>query len=82
MRKCFILNNEKDILGKFDAKGDEGIFLGYFLQSKAYRVFNKRTIVVEESIHAMLDDLNIYLRKPYEECNDELNQNLEFRIRT
>ena len=25
--KCFILNNDKDNLGKFDAKADEGIFL-------------------------------------------------------
>jgi len=27
--KCFILNNGKEILGKFDAKVDKGIFLGY-----------------------------------------------------
>jgi len=28
----------KDNLGKFDAKSDEGIFLGYSMNSKAYRV--------------------------------------------
>ena len=27
--KCFVLNNDKDHLGKFDSKADEGIFLGY-----------------------------------------------------
>src|ERR1044072_8308269 len=27
--KCFVHNNGKDNLGKFDAKSDEGIFLGY-----------------------------------------------------
>jgi len=27
--KCFILNNGKESLGKFDAKADEGVFLGY-----------------------------------------------------
>ena len=27
--KCFILNNGRDNLGKFDAKADEGIFLRY-----------------------------------------------------
>ena len=43
--KCFILNT-KDNLGKFDSKVDEGIFLGYSTSSKAYRVFNKRTLVV------------------------------------
>ena len=56
--KCFVLNNGKDRLGKFDAKSDEGIFLGYSTSSKAYRVFNKRTLVVEESIHVIFDESN------------------------
>nr|GEX81217.1 hypothetical protein [Tanacetum cinerariifolium] len=38
-------------LGKFDAKGDEGYFVGYSLFSKAFRVFNKRTKKVEENLH-------------------------------
>ncbi|KAK0594074.1 hypothetical protein LWI29_008023 [Acer saccharum] len=37
--KCYILN-DRDQLGKFDAKSDEGIFIGYALNSRAYRVFN------------------------------------------
>ncbi|KAJ9567467.1 LOW QUALITY PROTEIN: hypothetical protein OSB04_003433 [Centaurea solstitialis] len=37
---CYILNN-KDNLGKFDSKSDDGIFLGYSSISKTYRVFNK-----------------------------------------
>ncbi|KAJ9547113.1 hypothetical protein OSB04_019656 [Centaurea solstitialis] len=36
----YILNN-KDNLGKFDSKSDDGIFLGYSSISKAYLVFNK-----------------------------------------
>jgi len=36
--KCFILNNGKDKHGKFDVKVDDGIFLGYSSNSKAYRV--------------------------------------------
>ncbi|KAG8642634.1 hypothetical protein MANES_12G103911v8 [Manihot esculenta] len=32
---------------KFDSKTDEGIFLGYSTSSKSYRVFNKRTLIVE-----------------------------------
>ena len=39
-----------DNLGKFDPKFDVGIFLGYSNTSKAYRVYNKRTLVVEESL--------------------------------
>ena len=34
--KCFVLNNGKESLGEFDAKADEGIFLGYSLHSKAF----------------------------------------------
>ena len=36
--KCFILNNEKHPIGKMDAKSDKVIFMGYALNSKAYRV--------------------------------------------
>nr|GEW15261.1 hypothetical protein [Tanacetum cinerariifolium] len=43
-------------LGKFDAKGDEGYFIGYFMSSKAFRVFNKRTKKVEENIHWLLQE--------------------------
>ena len=32
--KCFVLNNGKDSLGKFNAKADEAIILGYSLHSK------------------------------------------------
>nr|GEW63457.1 uncharacterized mitochondrial protein AtMg00810-like [Tanacetum cinerariifolium] len=37
--------------GKFEAKGDEGYFIGYSMSSKAFRVFNKRTKRVEENLH-------------------------------
>ncbi|KAI3676809.1 hypothetical protein L1987_86422 [Smallanthus sonchifolius] len=37
------------VLPKFGAKSDEGYFVGYSSQSKAYRVFNSRTRIVEES---------------------------------
>ncbi|GJR31602.1 putative ribonuclease H-like domain-containing protein [Tanacetum coccineum] len=43
--------NTLDHLGKFDAKGDEGYFVGYSLSSKAFRVFNKRTKKVGENLH-------------------------------
>ncbi|GKE72198.1 putative ribonuclease H-like domain-containing protein, partial [Tanacetum coccineum] len=43
--------NTLDQLGKFDAKGDEGYFVGYSLSSKAFKVFNKRTKKVEENLH-------------------------------
>nr|GFB19398.1 hypothetical protein [Tanacetum cinerariifolium] len=43
--------NTLDNLGKFEAKGDEGYFIGYSMSSKAFRVFNKRTRRVEENLH-------------------------------
>ena len=68
--KCFIHNNGKDNLGKFDARSDEGIFLGYSLNSKAYRVLNKRTSMVEESIHVVFDESdNGILSEGFKELN-------------
>ena len=55
--------NTKDNLGKFDAKSKVRIFLGYSSSSKAYRVFNKKTMVVEESIHVVIDESNDSLER-------------------
>nr|GFB86868.1 integrase, catalytic region, zinc finger, CCHC-type, peptidase aspartic, catalytic [Tanacetum cinerariifolium] len=44
-------------LDKMKEKGDECIFVGYSNQSRAYRVFNKRTRVIMESIHVNFDEL-------------------------
>ncbi|GKA30065.1 putative ribonuclease H-like domain-containing protein [Tanacetum coccineum] len=38
-------------LGKFDGKSDEGFFVGYSLNSKAFRVYNIRTRKVQENLH-------------------------------
>ncbi|GJS46435.1 ribonuclease H-like domain-containing protein [Tanacetum coccineum] len=43
--------NTRDHLGKFDGKADEGFFVGYSVVSKAIRVFNKRTKIVEETLN-------------------------------
>ncbi|GJU38086.1 putative ribonuclease H-like domain-containing protein [Tanacetum coccineum] len=43
--------NTLDHLGKFDGKADEGFFVGYSVNSKAFRVFNSRTRIVEENLH-------------------------------
>jgi hypothetical protein len=53
--KCYILRDREN-LGKFDTKNDEGIFLGYSTNSRAYRVFNKRTETMMESINVVVDD--------------------------
>ncbi|GJY64104.1 putative ribonuclease H-like domain-containing protein [Tanacetum coccineum] len=43
--------NTIDHLGKFDGKADEGFFVRYSLNSKAFRVFNSRTRIMEENLH-------------------------------
>ncbi|GJX25430.1 ribonuclease H-like domain-containing protein [Tanacetum coccineum] len=43
--------NTLDNLGKFDGKADEGFFVGYSVNSKAFIVFNSRTMIVEENLH-------------------------------
>nr|GEV38643.1 Gag-Pol polyprotein [Tanacetum cinerariifolium] len=44
-------------LDKIKEKGDACIFVGYSTQSRAYRVRNKRTRVIVETIHVNFDEL-------------------------
>lgn len=64
--KCFVLNNNKDNLGKFDVKSNEAVFLSYSNSSKAYRVFNKRILLVKESVHIAFDESNSTVSKNVE----------------
>ncbi|GJY90781.1 putative ribonuclease H-like domain-containing protein [Tanacetum coccineum] len=43
--------NTLDYLGKFDRKADEGVLVGYSINSKDFRVYNHRTRKVEENLH-------------------------------
>nr|GEX37341.1 hypothetical protein [Tanacetum cinerariifolium] len=43
--------NTLDSLGKFDGKVDEGFLVGYSVSSKAFRVFNSRTRIVQETLY-------------------------------
>ena len=52
---CFILKDRENV-GKFDSGSDEGIFLSYFSTSKAYQVYNKRTIKVMETVNVVIDE--------------------------
>lgn len=52
-------NNGKNRLDKFDPRIDEAIFLGYPPHSKAYKVLNKMTFCVAESIHVIFDEFNM-----------------------
>ena len=41
---------------KFDSRSDERIFLRYSSTSKAYRVYNKRTMKVMEMVNVVIDE--------------------------
>lgn len=45
-------------LRKFDAKAYKGIFIGYFTSSKSFRVFDKRTLTIEQLVHVTFDEYN------------------------
>ncbi|GJU13707.1 retrovirus-related pol polyprotein from transposon TNT 1-94 [Tanacetum coccineum] len=53
---CFPTNDSKD-LGKLKAKAYIGIFIGYAPNRKGYRIYNKRTQRIMETIHVQFDEL-------------------------
>ncbi|GJT53437.1 putative ribonuclease H-like domain-containing protein [Tanacetum coccineum] len=54
LETCYNSSIPIDHLGKFDGKADEGFFVGYSINSKAFRVFNSRTRIVEETLQSSL----------------------------
>ncbi|KAJ9566864.1 LOW QUALITY PROTEIN: hypothetical protein OSB04_002830 [Centaurea solstitialis] len=66
---CYIKNN-RDALGKFDAKVDDGFLVGYSTISKAYRVFNKQRQTIEETIHVKFNETNPFSTYSFSDNND------------
>ncbi|GKA93756.1 retrovirus-related pol polyprotein from transposon TNT 1-94 [Tanacetum coccineum] len=53
---CY-LTRDGENLDKIKEKGDPCILVGYSTQSKGYRVYNKRTRLIVESIHIKFDEI-------------------------
>nr|GEZ52730.1 hypothetical protein [Tanacetum cinerariifolium] len=53
---CYITRDGEN-LDKMKEKGDPCILVGYSTQSKGYRVYNKRTRLIVESIHIRFDEI-------------------------
>ncbi|GKE92777.1 hypothetical protein Tco_1573872, partial [Tanacetum coccineum] len=53
---CYPTNDHEN-LGKFDAKADIEIFVGYVPAKKAFRIYNRRTRIILEMIHVTFDEL-------------------------
>nr|GEW37492.1 integrase, catalytic region, zinc finger, CCHC-type, peptidase aspartic, catalytic [Tanacetum cinerariifolium] len=57
---CYPKNDREDI-GKLSAKGDIGFFIGYSADSCAYRVYNRRTKKIMETMNVSFDELQRWL---------------------
>ncbi|GJZ81138.1 ribonuclease H-like domain-containing protein [Tanacetum coccineum] len=62
--------NTIDHLGKFDGKADEGFFVGYSINSKAFRVFNCRTRIVKENLHVQFSENTPNIAGSTKACDD------------
>ncbi|GKG03544.1 hypothetical protein Tco_0311180, partial [Tanacetum coccineum] len=51
-----IILNTIDHLGKIDRNANEGFFVRYSTNSKAFKVFNSRTRIVEENLHVQFSE--------------------------
>nr|GEW14111.1 retrovirus-related Pol polyprotein from transposon TNT 1-94 [Tanacetum cinerariifolium] len=49
--------NDSENLGKLQPKIDIGIFIGYALTKKAFRIYNRRSRRIVETIHIDFDEL-------------------------
>jgi hypothetical protein len=67
--KCYIKRLDEN-LGKFDARSDEGIFLGYAYNKKTYRCYNVILHKIVESADVKVDDLNVIRIKNQETILD------------
>ncbi|GJU51217.1 uncharacterized mitochondrial protein-like protein [Tanacetum coccineum] len=56
--------------GKFDGKSDEGFFVGYSINSKAFRVFNSGTRIVEENLHVQFSKNTPNIAGSTKACDD------------
>ncbi|GKE02175.1 retrovirus-related pol polyprotein from transposon TNT 1-94 [Tanacetum coccineum] len=54
--KSYPANDHED-MGKFDAKSDIRIFVGYAPAKKAFRIYNRRSRIISKTIHVMFDEL-------------------------
>nr|GFC67684.1 integrase, catalytic region, zinc finger, CCHC-type, peptidase aspartic, catalytic [Tanacetum cinerariifolium] len=62
--RCYLLNDYEDV-GKLKAKGDIGVFVGYSKESAAFRIYNKRTRKIHESVNVNFDEISEMTSKQF-----------------
>ncbi|GJS88821.1 retrovirus-related pol polyprotein from transposon TNT 1-94 [Tanacetum coccineum] len=74
---CYITRDGEN-LDKMKEKGDPCVMVGYSTQSKRYRVYNKITCLIVESIHIKFDEIKEMMSDHNTEKTDSSHQELEF----
>nr|GEU74357.1 retrovirus-related Pol polyprotein from transposon TNT 1-94 [Tanacetum cinerariifolium] len=62
--RCYLLNDYEDV-GKLKAKGGIRVFVGYSKESPAFRIYNKRTRKIHESVNVNFDDISEMASKQF-----------------
>nr|GFB35105.1 hypothetical protein [Tanacetum cinerariifolium] len=62
--RCYLLNDYEDV-GKLKAKGDIGVFVGYSKESVAFRIYNKRSRKIHESVIVNFDEISEMASKQF-----------------
>nr|GEY88961.1 retrovirus-related Pol polyprotein from transposon TNT 1-94 [Tanacetum cinerariifolium] len=62
--RCYLLNDYEDV-GKLKAKGDIEVFVGYSEESAAFRIYNKRTRKIHESVNVNFDEISEMASKQF-----------------
>ncbi|GJR20462.1 retrovirus-related pol polyprotein from transposon TNT 1-94 [Tanacetum coccineum] len=62
--RCYLLSDNDDV-GKLKAKEDIGVFVGYSKESPAFRVYNKRTRKIHESVNVNFDEISEMASKQF-----------------
>nr|GEW31703.1 hypothetical protein [Tanacetum cinerariifolium] len=55
--RCYLLNDYWSV-GKLKEKGDIGVFVGYSKESVGFRIYNKRTRKIHESVNVNFDEIS------------------------
>nr|GEY60232.1 integrase, catalytic region, zinc finger, CCHC-type, peptidase aspartic, catalytic [Tanacetum cinerariifolium] len=61
---CYLLNDYEDV-GKLKAKGDIRVFVGYSKESVAFRVYNKQSHKIHESVNVNFDEISEMASKQF-----------------
>nr|GEV76712.1 reverse transcriptase domain-containing protein [Tanacetum cinerariifolium] len=62
--QCYLLNDYEDV-EKLKAKEDIGVFVGYSKESVAFRIYNKQTRKVHESVNVNFDEISKIASKQF-----------------